>query len=127
MPKKERKRHSEFTYEHHEGRTGRVVTASVMSHGKRYVGAAKCSPEDEYSQSTGEMIAMLRASRKMYQADAKFYAAEVKRATFILEDLKDMVKHWEKTLKRSTKALEDCKVSCGDVKDRLNDVLNSTK
>lgn len=48
---------------------GKQTTAIITKDGKKYIGVARCSPEDSFSAETGAVLALSRAFIEMNQAN----------------------------------------------------------
>ena len=54
-----------------------IVVATISYHNCRYVGKAKCSPEDEFDYEFGKKLAYSRALNKWFTAKKKFLEKKI--------------------------------------------------
>lgn len=80
---------------------GRVVVASLMNHGKKYVGAAKCMPGDTFNLEIGQKLAEARANKKSAQADVRFWKAQKKNADFVISAVEKTLAHYKKVREKA--------------------------
>lgn len=64
-----------------------IVIATIFYHNCRYVGKAKCSPEDEFDYEFGKKLAYNRALNKWFTAKKKFLMKKIYDCGVVIDTL----------------------------------------